>query len=360
MSPTFQRLATVAGSVLLALVAPPAWGQGEEPPEARFTGELEVVEVLLDALVTDAAGNVILGLGPEDFVVEEEGREVAVESATFYSNRRLLGSSAAPAAGGGETVDRHFVLLFHLPPPAAAGRQAQRRLRLAEAGERSVAWLVEELLPGDRVAVATFGSRLVLHQDFSRDRQATAQAISRAVGGKTPHTRWPSRRPEPEAGYSIAALFDHAPSPERGVYGALEALASELAAVPGRKNLVLVGGDLPAPGSPQGTAGYPTVIEALNSANVAVYTLGVTLAGRQQSLATLAADTGGTYAAQITDFGEPLARIARESSGYYLLAVKSERPAGSSGYRQVTVHSVHPGLTVRTRAGYCAADCGGS
>ena len=41
---------------------------GQEEP-ATFAGEVQVVEVLLDVLVTDKDGNVILGLEPGDFIM---------------------------------------------------------------------------------------------------------------------------------------------------------------------------------------------------------------------------------------------------------------------------------------------------
>ena len=57
-----------------------------------------MTEVLLDVLVTDAAGNVVVGLGPRDFVVEEDGRRVDVASATFYGSAELLESPALASA----------------------------------------------------------------------------------------------------------------------------------------------------------------------------------------------------------------------------------------------------------------------
>lgn len=60
----------LAGALLMAL-ASSAHGQtaGQTP---EFRGEVTVNEVLLDALVTDREGHVILGLGPDDFSVREE------------------------------------------------------------------------------------------------------------------------------------------------------------------------------------------------------------------------------------------------------------------------------------------------
>ena len=63
-------------------------------PTQEFTGKVDVNEVLLDVVVTDRDGNVILGLQPEDFVVSDGEAPVEVRSATFYSNRAFLDSAA--------------------------------------------------------------------------------------------------------------------------------------------------------------------------------------------------------------------------------------------------------------------------
>src|SRR5947209_9009165 len=75
----------------LALVALCSLGravlaQNEEKPLGQFQGKVNVNEVLLDVLVTDAKGNVIVGLDKNDFVVKENGKPVALTGVTFYSN----------------------------------------------------------------------------------------------------------------------------------------------------------------------------------------------------------------------------------------------------------------------------------
>ncbi|HVR10672.1 MAG TPA: hypothetical protein VMW75_21680, partial [Thermoanaerobaculia bacterium] len=68
---------------VLGLAALMAAGTGsaaaQEPPQQpqpRFGEKIEVREVLLDALVTDAQGHVIVGLGKDDFVVRENGKRM--------------------------------------------------------------------------------------------------------------------------------------------------------------------------------------------------------------------------------------------------------------------------------------------
>ena len=62
---------------LLVAAASPVVGPAQErQADEVFAEELEVTEVLLDVLVTDKHDRIILGLGPDDFVVTEEGKAV--------------------------------------------------------------------------------------------------------------------------------------------------------------------------------------------------------------------------------------------------------------------------------------------
>lgn len=315
---------------------------------------MEVREVLLDVLVTDENGNVIVGLGKDDFVIEENGQPVEVESAAFYSNRRYLGDFGASAARDAEIPEDRYFILFYSWPPVLRSNERSHVLRLPEAGRMSFQWMVEELLPNDHVAVVSYDTSLHLHHDFSRDRTRLGEAIRRASSGKPPLPRWTSRTETPEEGITLTSLpagrelLRRTPDP----LGGLRVLAEALGDVSGRKNLIVFGADLPPEGSIEWTRGYGPLVEALNVHNVAAYTIGITGSGRQPSLIRLAEDTGGEYAYRFESFLSPLRKIARENSGYYLLSFRSEHPAGESGYQDIEVRTANPEFRVRSRSGY--------
>ena len=155
---------------ILAALAPSAYA-ADTPPAAQFEGRVEVREVLLDVLVTDRQGNVIVGLTPQDFRVTEDGKPVELTGVSFYSNRRFLGSaaeaakSALPADSARE--NRYFILLFDdvrslsLDAPELVSQQMQ-------AARKAKEW-VGKLLSNDWVAVATYDRKLKDHADFTRD-----------------------------------------------------------------------------------------------------------------------------------------------------------------------------------------------
>ena len=355
----------LAAAALVAAAAFPAAGQAPAA-EQPFEEEIEVQEVLLDVLVTDRQGNVIVGLGPEDFVVREGGERVDVEDVTFYSSSVPAESAAELAAKGVEVdrapEDRHFILFFD-DVAKYQGNGVNLMQQQIRAGRDAREWVAESLVPADWVAVAGFDRKLELHQDFTRDREAILAAIDRAVRGDEGAQNWPSRRGE-EAG--VPSLADDLPSGEEllrettRVYDALTLLARASEDVRGRKNLVYFGigfGDVDSFGQyREDPRYYPEMERALNDANVAVYPVDVTPQGVEHpfenALSQLATDTGGRYFPFYTSFKTPLDRIAGESSGYYLIAYQARHPRGEQGFQEVEVETVDRSLRVRARGGY--------
>ncbi len=362
-------LAMIFGRVAPAGAAQqaPAPQRLQQPPQAHFGENVEVREVQIDAVVTDPRGNVVLGLGPKDFEVAENGRPVDVQDVTFYSNRRFLESAERAKALGLDPdqvpTDRYFILFFHDQRDLLPRLTAQ----LLDAGRRAKEWVTSDLTAGDHVAVAGYDYKLKLFQDFTTDRGKILSAIDQAVRGGVEPKVWPSRQ-EATSGPSLLA---HLPPPDQirklspRIYGALELLAKASAPIPGRKNLVLFsigfgrvsGFGFYVPDSRY----YPPLVHALNDGNVAVYGIdlipnapegGLLDNALGNSLSSLAADTGGRYFFNFVNFLTPLEQVSDDNSGYYLISYRSSHPAGTSGYQKVEVHTKNPEFRVRAREGY--------
>lgn len=336
--------------------------RGQEEPAERFAEEVVVTEVLLDAVVTDKSGRVILGLGKDDFIVLENGREMEIAGVTFYSSAERQGSAALDLPGfdlSDIPENRSFILFIQ---ELSGGSLRTLRLRMQRAGDALRDWVTTKLDPADEVAVVSYGYKLEVHQDFTSDRAALTRAVDRAVRGADPDKQWPSRRP-PEA--AVGPLLGSLPAGKelrrrtKSIYSGLKLLAEAASTVPGRKNLVFVG-----PGfDPLRSAEYqrmrPT-LQALNDANIAAYTIDLVPAHVQHSsrasLQKLAHATGGDFFYNFVRFETPLERIAAGTSGYYLIAYRSEHPAGEAGYQRVEVELVNPQFRVRARSGYAWGD----
>ena len=79
-----------------------------------------------------------------------------------------------------------------------------------------------------------------------------------------------------------------------------------------------------------------------------------TLAQSQDTLTSLAADTGGRAFTDTNDFGEAFARVQSDMSAYYLLAYSSSNPARDGQFRRIQVKTKRDGLKVEARSGYYA------
>lgn len=357
-------------SVLVVSLMPRALEAQEEPTGPEFEEEIQVTEVILDVLVTDSDGKVIVGLDENDFVVEEDGEPVEVTGVDFYSNRELLGTKGTEMVPDEVADDvrrnRYFVLFFHdrrQDLPAAMAR-------LIEAGGAAKEWVRTGLLPNDWVAVVSFDHKLKLFQDFTTDTEALVEAIDTAVEGGDPEDeKWPSRTEERAPGTpTIADRIPTGKELQKGTYNfqkGLTVLARTLDPILGRKNVLLFSfgfGEIDSFGNYSTDPRWnPPMTEALNDANVAVYPIHllatrgratVTGGALDDSLSQLADDTGGRFYQLFNRFEVPLEQVEEENNGYYLLSYQSRHPADDSGFQTVEVRTTNPKLQVRHRRGY--------
>ena len=361
---------TLLSPILLALLllvnagANLAAQEGEVSLEAEFGGKVEVTEVLLDVLVNDRQGNVIIGLGKEDFVVEEGGEPIEIENLTFYSNRLLEAGNAELAAVGvtpQDTPQDRFFVLFFDDQRRNAFESPRLLSRQLDAARQTKKWIRSELQPGDWVAVVSYDVKLKVHEDFTQDRRDLLAAVDRAMKGKD-SGNWPSRIKEGEGPSLTRELPQGKLLRDRSktIYDALQVLAKAGGEIQGRKNLLLftIGfGDFNSFGQYQPDARYyPPTVQSLNDNNVAVYPVDLTPAGTRHTMEAamnhLALDTGGRYFFNFTSFMTPLRQAAESTSGYYLLSYRARHPADTSGYQKVKVSARNPELKVRARAGY--------
>jgi VWFA-related protein len=336
----------------------------QDKPRSDFGERVDVQEVLLDALVTDRSGKVIVGLGKDDFVVREDGKPVELTGVTFYSSRRLLDSAGELAKKGIDVdrvpQDRYFILFFDdqrdnaLEAPRLISQQI-------EAARRTRQWVETALDPADWVAVVGYDKKLKVYQDWTHDRRALATAVDRAIRGRDSEGNWPSRLPA--SGPSLLANLPHGNElrdKTTNIYDGLRLLAQASGKVTGRKNMVLFGTGF----GRVNTFGqyvpderyYPGMVRALNTNNVAVYNVDLSPAGTTHTMSDamnqLSLDTGGRYFFDVVNFGTPLGRVADENGGYYLISYKAEKPAGKAGFEEVQVKTVNPEFKVNARKGY--------
>ncbi|MCU1348442.1 MAG: VWFA-related domain protein [Acidobacteria bacterium] len=338
----------------LLLITSPLFAQIRTDPKVSET--LDVNVVLLDALVTDAQGNQILGLGKDDFVVKENGVEQPIESVDYYTNRQLLNSPEERAAFKVERVheDRYFIFFFDKPSDS----QLWDRLAMARAAARR--FVNEQMKPGDRVAIVGHDVRLKVYSDFTSDKQQLAGAIDQVA-------KFGLGLKEAPAGdgasilhnLSINEMIDRTGT----VYEAITLLGRSTASIRARKNLILFSAGIREIGetSRDGillneSRYYQPMIQALNSADVAVYAANLfenstDLPIVHQTLDRITHDTNGQYFRHPVNYLTPLKEIERQNAGYYLITYHAQHGA-ASGYQKVDVSLKNPEFRVKARGGY--------
>jgi VWFA-related protein len=345
----FSLLALLAASFTVPLFA-------QTGTDRKLTETMDVNVVLLDALVTDARGNQILGLDKDDFVVRENGVVQPIESVDYYTNRQLLDAPEERAAFKVERVheERYFIFFFDKP----ADMQLWDRVSLARGAARK--FVDQQMKAGDRVAIVGHDVRLKVYSDFTSDKRQLDRAIddvaSFGLGIRTP-----------PAGDSVSILRNVDPKEmidrTGTVYEALTVLANATAPVHARKNLVLFSagireiGETSRDGILFNTSRYyEPMAQALNSADVAVYAMNLfensgELPIVHQTLDRVTADTSGEYFRHVVNFSTPLREIERQNAGYYLITYHASH-GGASGYQKVDVTLKNPEFRVKARGGY--------
>jgi VWFA-related protein len=376
---THRVLLAVAAALLLAAPWAAAQTQATTP---RFEGMIEVSEVLLDVLVTDKDGNVVVGLGPDDFVVTEEKNEMPLRGVSFYSNRFLVQNEGDTDAETGQRLagpaenevlaDRYFILFFDDQQTSGAGSRLMRQQ--LDAARQAKRWVEEEMLGGDWVAVVSYDVKLHVHADFNHDRAVLLEAIEDAARSKESSNQWASRRPDAEDLGDRPSLLTHLPEGKElrnktvRMYDAFELIGEATRDILGRKNVMFFSSGFGDLESITGRGGidsitaqpdlryWPDMVQSLNDNNVAVYAIDLTPSytrhPQSDFLSRLAMTTGGQYYENFVNFITPMRQIADEANGYYLLSYATSHPAAEKGYREVKVKTRNPEFNVRARQGY--------
>lgn len=391
----------VAVLLLAAAVAGPA----AQEPALTFRSSLAVVTV--DAVVRDRTGNIVRDLAAGDFEVFEDGvrqqivlfafQEIAADHEELTA-ALLAGADGGPLQSADVSGRRLIVMLFDL-----SGMTPDDVRRASDAGLR---FLETQMSSADLVAVATVGWRLQVLEDFTSDPARVRGALHRLAYSDAISTDPPSASTmatdEAEAG-TLEPDDDAAPEPddtgassseltELELFNndlrlrALRVLAETLAPIEQRKAIVYFSGGMTREGH-DNQVELRAAVNAAVRGNVAIYPVDARglqavvpggdasrqsgrgaalfsgadvidqydrLARSQETLVTLAADTGGRAFLETNDFGEAFARVQHDLAAYYLIGYTSTNSTNDGRFRRIQVRVARPNVRVDTRAGYYA------
>jgi VWFA-related protein len=398
--------------LVLALVALPS---AQAPVErglqtARPSFRSDVDLVVVDVVVRDRSGAIVRGLTANDFEIREDNKPQQVVS--FNVEEVTTTAPSAPAIPTVLAVGSQQVTpgapATPAPPQTPVRREdlAGRRLivllfdlssmqpeELERAGRSALEYVDKQMAAADLVAIATINTTLNIVSDFTADREQVKTALAGfasvdAVGFDTPAA-------ETAATDETAASTGDAATADTGEYDlfnndarlrAIRTLAEELAPIEQKKSILYFSGGMTKSGGdnqvelraatsaavranvalyPVDTRGLQAVVPGGDASRPSARGVGA-FSGRgvnqqfdqlfasQDTLQTLAADTGGRAFTDSNDFGAAFTQVQRDTSSYYLIGYSSTNTLRDGRFRRISVRVKRNDLRVEARSGYYA------
>jgi VWFA-related protein len=381
--------------------------RAQAPPAAQapvFHSGTELVTV--NVVVRDKSGAVVRGLTQDDFTIAEDGKPQTITSFDFEELDRpgaapaaaetqailpKRPAAAAPAANAAPPapapiVDMHgrrlIVLFFDLS--SMQPEELQRAVKAAHD------YVDRKLSPSDAIAVAAFSTSLQVAQDFTADRAQLDAAID-AYGGAEGQGFEAGATGDPEGTPDTGTAFTPDDT-EFNIFNtdrrldALQTLSDALAGIEQKKSVIYFSSGMNQTGQDNQVELRRTVDRATR-ANVSIYAADVrglqalvpggdatqastrgtsafsgastrsqvdSLAGSQDTLATMAEDTGGKAFFDSNSFGQVFDRVVADTSAYYVLGFSSTNPARDGRFRRINVHVARTDVKLEYRSGYYA------
>lgn len=326
------------------------------PQQVPTTHETITVErVIVDARVTLANGEPILGLTAKDFDVRVDGVKAKVESAEWIPETaaaREIAGLDEPQAAPNESMDvpapkgRLLIFFFQTDFARNAARTSGEMKIMSYADQ-----IVDSLEDGDRVAIFSYDSHLKFRLDFTDDKDRIREVMRECLSTDEPP--WPPVVPMP----SLARRLDRekmkaVSNPERALWMVGDALLP----IPGPKSLLLFGWGLGRLAGGRVSMGgeYLIAKRALEAARTSVFSIDITQADWHSlgvALEKAAVDTGGFYAETYSFPQLGIDRLERTLQGHYELEVRKPE-LKTLGVHTIEVNVARRGAVVMSRTTY--------
>ncbi len=376
-----------------------------------FRANLSMVSV--DVVVRDRDGVVVKGLTAADFEVREDGRLQELRTLIFQeiSETALAATSVELLQGVEEKVldtSTRATPAPTAPVPMRSEELAGRRLVILlfdtssmspEDTQRAVdsarEFVATDMTTADLVAVATVSSLLTVYRDFTADRGLVTEALNLLAYSDGTDVLPPSASTAATDDAAAAATEETAADVEAAELEmfnndlrlrALRTLAESLAPIEQKKAILYFSGGMPRSGQ-DNQIELRSAINAAVRSNVSIYPIDTRglqavvpggdarqasgrgqgmfsgrgmaqqfarLSASQDTLVTLAADTGGRAFTDSNNFGEAFARVRRDMSAYYLLGYSSTNTTKDGRFRRIQVRAKNSDYRIEARAGYYA------
>jgi VWFA-related protein len=397
-----NRWATRILAMLLQLALVCSSLPAQQPTDYTFRVQTELV--LVNVTVRDKNGNFVRGLKPQDFTILEDNKPQKVDSfdvedidavatqnvaqakplpSPLSQPANPAGAAPPAASSQNQFKDRRIIVLF-FDLSAMEPDEIDRAVTSAEH------YVDTQMAPADLVSIVSLGSALLVNQDFTSDRDVLKkqlQAFSSGSGQGFEEGTTGSTEGTPDTGQAFTA-----DDTEYNIFNtdrrleALRSVAEKLSHLDQKKSLIYFSSGMDRTGI-ENQSELRAATNAAVRANLAIYTMDMrglqalvaggeaqnaSLRGTsaysgqatinalnsnfttQETLVTLASDTGGRAFLDSNDFGQVFKGVQQDTSTYYLLGYRSTNPARDGRYRRITVKVNIPGVKIDYRRGYYA------
>ena len=371
--------------------------------QTDYTFRVQSELVLVNVTVRDRNGNFVRGLKPGDFTILEDGKpqkvtsfdiedvdavatqDVAQAKPLANSPAQPANPSAGPAApdSANPYKDRRLIVLY-FDLSAMEPDEIDHAITSAEH------YVDTQMAPADMVSIVSLGSSLLVNQDFTADKdllKKQLQAFSTGSGQGFEEGTTGSTEGTPDTGQPFTAddteynIFNT----DRRLEG-LRSVAEKLSHLQQKKSLIYFSSGMDRTGI-ENQSELRAAVNAAVRANMAIYTMDLrglqalvaggeaqnaSLRGTsaysgqssinalnsnfttQETLVTLASDTGGRAFLDSNDFTQVFKGVQRDTSTYYLLGYHSGNAARDGRYRRISVKVNVAGAKIDYRRGYYA------
>jgi VWFA-related protein len=367
---------------------------------------VESAMVLVDVTVRDGKGKPLGDLARDDFKIYEDN--VPQSIVTFSAENVAIGPAAASetipanaAQAGGALPPAVINLSLNTTAPVRKEDLAGKRLvifffdlsslgteNLIRSVDAAHDFLSSQTGPQDLIAIATYSSALSLVQDFTNDRALllkTLRAISPTDSGESSTTDQGSTDTSSEEVYVPDNVQFNIFNTDRRL-SALETLAKMYREFPERKSLIYFSSGVSTTGV-ENNAQIRSTVDSANRSNMSIYTVdsqglvalppggdasqmssrggmfgggGMTrqrnsLSSSQETLVTLAHDTGGRSFSDSNDLSLAMKQVQADTNVYYVLGYFSTNSKEDGKYRKIRVELNRQNVKVSHRPGYFAS-----
>ena len=400
---------------MAALSAPLRGQQAAVQSGATFKSNVNLI--LVDVVVRDKSGAVVSGLTQDDFQILEDNKAQQIVSFAFEQisakpqtietasllaaaakaadGPRVISTAAAPAAAApltSEDAAGHRLLTLLFDTSSMQPEDVQK------AADSALTWVNGQMGSQDLVAVATIGSTLQVLSDFTNDKERVKQVLTAftgadatqyaAVDASTEATDESAATQTATNTATVDASAQELDSDNNDVgLRALKTLAEALAPIQQKKAILYFSSGMQRNGT-DNQVELRAAVNAAVRANVTIYPVDArglqavvpgggarqgsrgglgafsgqavgqqfgTLIAQQETLTTLASDTGGQAFLDSNDFGEAFAQVEKDISSYYIIGYASTNTNQDGRYRRITVRlRNHPHVKIEARNGYYA------